>query len=81
MQDPLSQDSFEVESWEKLLLWSLNAGRKKEFIEKINKHIIDSNGLEKIRFDKYIDKRRSQMKAQDIEEESRMRKLDEKTKT
>ena len=71
MTDPLSQDSFEVESWEQLFLWSLKNGKKSEFIDKINKYIIDSNGIEKIRFDRYIDKRRAEMKAQDIEEEKR----------
>ena len=80
MFDPLSQDSFEVESWEELFLWSISNGRKSEFIKKISAHISESNRIEMIKFDKYINKRRAEMKAQDIEEEKKRLNLYEKTK-
>lgn len=74
MTDPLDQDSFEVESWETLLIHAKATGQTKRYFDKLNKFILDSNYLINKKFDKHISKRVKEITAQEKEDAAKLKK-------
>lgn len=69
--DPLLQDSYEVESWEELFKYAVCTGRKEEFLIKFSDYINATNQITQMQLDRYIKKRRAEMKAEDEKNKQR----------
>ena len=74
MLDTIDQDSFEVVSWEALLIHARKTGQTKKYFEKLNKFILDSNAAVQRGIDKHLSNRVAEIRADLLEEAQKLKK-------